>query len=585
MTDIPSALVPQMVSPVVTFAIFTASSVAKNSVLDFSRMFTSLAFLILLTQPLFSLFAGIIDFVAAIGCFDRINDYLAAESRHDNRELLSDIKPRDEKPADDEYENAAIALRQVTATWSREDHANSTPSGITLAIPSSKLTLVIGPVASGKSTLLKTILGELPVSSGQVLVSSKEIAFCDQTPWLFNGTILENITAFSSLDPVYYERVLHACALESDLQELQDRDRTKVGSKGFALSSGQKQRIALARAVYSRKSIMLFDDILSQLDVPTQRHIFTHLLGPDGLLRGSNITVVLATHAVSFLPFADRVIVMSECAIKEQGTCHELRARQGGYVYELHRKHTIDEHRNLPGTSEPVPTNRVAPLREVAKESHNSSPSSKPEDADTANDKKRLLGDTGIYVYYFSCLGWLLTFTFFLLQVAFAFFTVFPNIWLKWWAESNGENPNAENARYASGFASLQIAGLVSSGVLTWFSFNIIAQKAGLQLHIKILDAIMRAPMSLFSTTDTGSITTKFSQDFQLVDSKLPLSLMCVVTNLFITIGQAGLIASASAWIVLSFPVLIAVFYVVQRYYLRTSRQMRLLDLEQKAPL
>jgi len=111
------------------------------------------------------------------------------------------------------------------------------------------------------------------------------------------------------------------------------------------------------------------------------------------------------------------------------------------------------------------------------------------------------------------------------------------------------------------------------------------AQKAGLQLHTKMLNAIMKAPMSLFSVTDSGSITTKFSQDFQLVDSTLPLSLMSVVTNLFITIGQAGLIASASGWIALSFPVLIAIFYFVQRYYLRTSRQMRHLDLEQKAPL
>jgi ATP-binding cassette subfamily C (CFTR/MRP) protein 1 len=109
--------------------------------------------------------------------------------------------------------------------------------------------------------------------------------------------------------------------------------------------------------------------------------------------------------------------------------------------------------------------------------------------------------------------------------------------------------------------------------------------KSGTRLHAITLKTVLSAPLAFFSTADTGSLTTRFSQDIQLLDIQLPLALMCVAMNLFICIAQAVLIASATFYIALSFPVLIAVFYGVQKYYLRTSRQLRFLDLEEKAPL
>ncbi|KAF2834051.1 hypothetical protein CC86DRAFT_451542 [Ophiobolus disseminans] len=579
-------LVPQMVSPVITFAIFMARSIQTGETLDFTRMFTSLSLIILLTSPLFNLFGAILDFVSALGCFDRIDAYLSAEVRHDTRKLLHHDPGLEKKTdANQPRNDFAILLNNVTAGWSKEADSKPSLSNINLTIPQSKLTFVIGPVAAGKSTLLKAILGELPACSGEVFVSQKEMAFCDQTPWLINATIRMNITAYSKYQPELYQQVLRACALESDLRELKDGDATKVGSKGFGLSSGQKQRISLARAAYSCKDVILLDDVFSQLDGPTQNHIFAHLLGPDGMLRKRAATVILATHAVSFLPFADEIIALSaDGTVEEQGSYENLRAKQGGYVHKMYEEHKIENSPMLPSLADASNTGtRTASNDEDEKDYVPASTSKK--ESDTANDKSRLLGDWKVYVYYFSCLGPVLTLGFFLFQILFAFFTVFPNIWLKWWADSNVQEPNAENARYIGGYAGLQAAGLLSSGVLTWFCFNIMAQKAGLGLHVIMLNAIMRAPMSLFGIIDTGSITTKFSQDFQLVDSSLPLSMMCVVTNLFITIGQAGLVASASAWIALCFPALVLVFYVVQRYYLRTSRQMRLLDLEQKAPL
>ena len=113
----------------------------------------------------------------------------------------------------------------------------------------------------------------------------------------------------------------------------------------------------------------------------------------------------------------------------------------------------------------------------------------------------------------------------------------------------------------------------------------IIAARSGITLHQRLLTTVMRAPLSLFTTTDTGSITTRFSQDIGLLDRALPLAVVVSLATLFTTIGKAVLIAAASWYIAASFPLLLGVFYLVQRAYLRTSRQLRLLDLEEKAPV
>jgi ATP-binding cassette, subfamily C (CFTR/MRP), member 1 len=117
------------------------------------------------------------------------------------------------------------------------------------------------------------------------------------------------------------------------------------------------------------------------------------------------------------------------------------------------------------------------------------------------------------------------------------------------------------------------------------FVLVIIAARSGITLHQRLLTTVMRAPLSLFTGTDIGSITTRFSQDIGLIDRNLPLALVVSLANLFICIGKAILIASASWYIALSFPALLALFFCLQRAYLRTSRQLRLLDLEEKAPV
>jgi ABC-type bacteriocin/lantibiotic exporter with double-glycine peptidase domain len=135
----------------------------------------------------------------------------------------------------------SIIVRNGTFGWSSSDEP--VLKDISFSIKASRLTMVIGPVACGKSTLLKALLGETPSSEGFVYVSTIEVAFCDQTPWLINGSVQKNILGFSNFDGPFYSAVLHACGLEDDVATFPMGDQSLVGSKGITLSGGQKQRL------------------------------------------------------------------------------------------------------------------------------------------------------------------------------------------------------------------------------------------------------------------------------------------------------------------------------------------------------
>lgn len=202
-----------MISPVLTFAIFTAIALKDSTTLDVSRLFTSLSLVLLLTQPLFYVFLGIEELMSALGCFERIGAFLEKESMSDHRLELPALESA--RPAEgwaetfEDFEMAtldtvtaqknqrsgtvvpsssatdettAIVVKNGTFGWTK----NGAPilHDVNFSIKSAKLNILVGPVASGKSTLLKALLGETPSSKGFVHISTHEIAWCEQTPWL-----------------------------------------------------------------------------------------------------------------------------------------------------------------------------------------------------------------------------------------------------------------------------------------------------------------------------------------------------------------------------------------------------------------
>jgi len=194
---------------------------------------------------------------SALACLDRIQRFLLKEDRKDYRILSSGLRAvsrsgsesRNSKSKEiqvDEksmQEEPVIKLREASIGW-KQDPESAIVKDLKLDIMPGELTLIIGPVASGKSTLLKGILGEARLVSGSVEVTiPEEIAYCDQDAWLLNQSVKDNILAFESYSKTFYEEVIAACQLEEDLRHFPKGDDSIIGSRGISLSGGQKQRV------------------------------------------------------------------------------------------------------------------------------------------------------------------------------------------------------------------------------------------------------------------------------------------------------------------------------------------------------
>lgn len=257
------ANVPETIGPLLSFAAYIGIRKHARVGLDAARIFTSLSLFSLITTPLNSLFQSAPQFMSAMASLARVQTYLTSNTFHEKREVIAFAEKSEKGSAaglsdedlagEHELQNMpASILSNADDTCIVEfDNLNFgwDPAGGMIIQDASfrtfntQLVIVVGPVASGKSSLLKAILGETPISTGTVRVSTLRMSFCDQTPWFMNTTIRKIILGFSELDTHWYNEVLHACALEDDLAQLPAGDQSRLGSNGITLSGGQKQRL------------------------------------------------------------------------------------------------------------------------------------------------------------------------------------------------------------------------------------------------------------------------------------------------------------------------------------------------------
>lgn len=183
----------------------------------------------------------------SIGCLERIQTFLLSESHEDQRHFWV-LSLEDQNGSielhDMSLENIAVVANQLFVRPSST--APIALHDVDFRVAKGSLTMLLGVVGSGKSTLLKAIIGELKCESGDLQVSSKNIAYCSQNAWLQNATIRQIICGISgevSPDQEWYTTVKHACALDYDVLQLPDVDDMLIGSRGVTLSGGQKQRL------------------------------------------------------------------------------------------------------------------------------------------------------------------------------------------------------------------------------------------------------------------------------------------------------------------------------------------------------
>lgn len=337
--------------------------------------------------------------------------------------------------------------------------------------------------------------------------------------------------------------------------------------------------------MYSRRHTLILDDTFSGLDAESEEAIFTRLLGKRGLLRQLGVTVLLVTHAAHRLSYADHIIALTaEGTVSEAGTFSEL-MKSGGYVSSLAARHKSENEdaeeqvHSAQGTKDADDTDETAPEEVV-----------------------RPLGDIQVYKYYFASIGWFKTAAFFVLIMSFAFFERFPgeielptlrgsfayfflDLWMKFWTSAVAKHGNSVNGAYVGVFVSLGVIALLCVLGVAFHVFTSMVPTSATNLHRSLLSTVMSAPLVFFTSTQTGQTLNRFSQDMSLVDSELPMSLVQVSGPTCLAVLQVILICLSAAYFVTTLPVVLLVMYFLQKYYLRTSRQIRLLDLEAKSPL
>lgn len=605
----------------VSCSTFTVFVLTQDRPLTTEIIFPALALFNLLTFPLAILPMVITSIVEASVAVGRLTDFLIAEELQPDAVTI--------KPAPAEMGEETVIVRDGTFSWNRHESKEALKD-IDFTAYKGELSCIVGRVGAGKSSFLQSLLGDLWKVKGTAEVRGTLAYACQQT-WILNATVKENIIFGYRYDSEFYEKTIKACALLDDFAQLPDGDETVVGERGISLSGGQKARVALARAVYARADIYLLDDVLSAVDSHVGRHIIDNVLGPRGLL--STKTRILATNAIAVLRQASYITMLKDGEVAEKGTYTQLIAKKG-LVADLLRTaghetngsgssskpssetstiiepESSQEKEELEEALEDVPemepikgapsmTNKprsssMATLRRASTASFNG-PRGKLTDEELAGSSRTKQakefveqGKVKWSVYgEYAKENNLIAVAFYLVALLAAqSANIGGSFWLKNWAEFNeGKGSNNEVGKYigiyfAFGMGSSLLT--VGQTLILWIFCSIEASR---KLHERMANAIFRSPMSFFDTTPTGRILNRFSSDVYRVDEVLARVFNMLFVNAARSCFTIGVICIATPpFIALILPIALA-YYWIQRYYLRTSRELKRLDSVSRSPI
>ncbi|KAM3469416.1 hypothetical protein MY5147_007062 [Beauveria neobassiana] len=569
---------PLMFAPVVTFIVFVAIANARhdNSFLA-GKAFTSLSLISLLTEPTFLLIQAIPSVYECLSSFDRMQEFYRQPIHPGLLTKTGDAPSTEEKESNTSQDQPVVRFVDQDFAWT--DTSPAVLKNLNASIRKGCFTAIVGRTGSGKSTLLESILAETADLGGCTERRFTSAAYCSQVPWLVNGTLKSNITYGSSApaDEEWYQTVLAACGLENDIQNLAAGDLTEIGDSGSKLSGGQKQRVSLARAVYSRQQVILLDDVFSGLDNANIAHISEKLFGSEGLLRRSGSTIILVTHSKYVMMMADDVLVVDQGTIVESRSVASLQSSNGfssGFQIEEAPVDTDADSQEDGPSSKKMPKDGSQETVELSALN------------EEAADLKRAHGVPSVYRYYMHSSGYLKVILMLSGAALYIFCNEFGIVWIDLWSSANSNHPgHAKNGMYLGVYAAL---GAISSALLLflcWLVFINIISVSSRNLHTDLLNAVIRAPLLFFQETDAGNITNRFSQDMELIGIELPVIIVNYLAALFECIAKMLLLAVFGRYLTASLPIFLAAIYIIQRIYLRTSRQVRLLDIEAKAPV
>ncbi|KAI8886932.1 hypothetical protein K501DRAFT_330885 [Backusella circina FSU 941] len=533
----------------------------------------------------------------------------------------------------------------VTCASDDDENFHFTLKDLNVHFPNNRLSLICGSTGCGKTLMMLSLLGETELIKGKVFcprapfptvlddnsavtcidvqaiprydtvitpsawILSHAVAYASQTPWLQNASIKDNILFGLPLLDKRYKETLSVCALDMDLDFLEDGDETEIGEKGITLSGGQKARVALARAVYSRAQNVFMDDVLSAVDARTGQHLYQKcFMGP--LMK--NRTLVLITHNISLcLPGSAHVVFIKDGSIELQGSPTEL--AQAGQLEWI-----IQENEETPDDDDN--TGIIDPPTEEIPKTNNDTDKKKPRVLIEVEGRASGMVKFRLYKKYLTLAGnWVFWTSLLLLAVFVKFTEVGATFWIKLWAQSYNEiettgytfnimtqpmvkenqapfdhlkiqsdltmmKKEDKTMMYLMGYVAINLVAILFGGLrfaVTYWS----GLKACRALYAELLHRIFRAPLRFFDTTPVGRIINRFSKDFEAIDSSVPVNLI----NFIIQWIQVLSVIAVSVYIVpiSAIPMVIVVIlnFYLGSSFVNASREIKRMESVSRSPL
>ncbi|KAM0431452.1 hypothetical protein ACHAPT_005429 [Fusarium lateritium] len=582
---------------VVSIVCYGATS--KNG-MEPSVVFSALAFFLLLRTPLQALPGALSAIADARAALERLAAFMVASDvgRTSDDGLGSDPGEASSAETVVQVEDATFAYHDDEELLKNDTEMNSQQvKGSPTTVPDSKsqsqrlrldslvvkrhqLVCIAGPVASGKSSVLRALLGDMQLIQARscrlnLNNSSSQLSYAPQTAWLLSETVRENITFGRPLDLAWYDQVLTRCCLHQDLEMLPEGDMTVVGEMGVSLSGGQKQRVSLARAIYGKSPLLFLDDCFSALDAHVGSQVFDMVV--NQARRNKEGTIVLVTHSMVLARQADHIVYMEKGRIVEQGSYELLSSRDGPFSRfagtpdsDAESTRDGDDPEQLQGPGpEPQEEEVVAEKPKTKHEGRGN---------EIMQREERLVGSVSgrTYIRYLQFGNAWLTVPFFMVSIViFQGSSIVSPLWLSWW-QDNKYTSISEDA-YMGGFAvfgigqSLGLFCMIATFALFcfWCSNN---------LHHAAMSSILLAPVAFFDTTPQGRITHRFSKDVDAVDNVvgevlrifISTTVQAIGTIIVVTIILPPFIAIAAA--------LLLVYTWTGMYFRPSSRELRRLN-------
>ncbi|KAF2268084.1 P-loop containing nucleoside triphosphate hydrolase protein [Lojkania enalia] len=558
--------------PVLTAMISFITFALTHSGLSPATVFSSTALFTSLRMPLIYLPMCIQACIDSAASLLRIQEFL----------LTKEIEENTIDPVLD----AAIEVNHATFVWDEddEDSAGVEPeqgataimiptsdprkSGfrlhdINVTIQRGELLAIIGSVGSGKTSLLSALAGDMARVSGSVVWGASH-ALCPQQPWMWNGTVRENIIFGREFERPWYSAVLQACSLARDLELLPHGDQTIVGERGVVLSGGQKQRISLARAMYSGKEVVILDDPLSAVDANVGSAIMDDVI--CGYL--STRTRILCTHNMSILNRCDRILWLENGRVRALGTYQDL------LRIDLEFSNLVQEPGDSVNKEQHTSSKLTKNDQSGAKQREETNDNTQNKDTKLIQDEDQATRSVSWSVYrslFASPNSLLFAILCIPMLVAGSGCMVLTQLWLAWWSSVRF---GIEEKVYIAIYVALgcgQVLFLYLFGTL----LALCCTRASQVMLNKALLRVLHAPIWFFDTTPVGRLMNRFSSDVEAMDYHLPEAMRMFCISMFGLAAIFGLIIYYFHWFGIAVGTLLVILVFLAFFYRATAREIK----------